>query len=205
MLTPLYWIFYNLITNSKGLWKGLKKWCSLFPGVHSLIWPKWILLINITKPFLRCMKWNTLLRFRSVSFFSSQIIWQISASNKSSLGGFEIFSNVSRLTGKLNKLNISSSRMPGKSEVKRQRHELPGRFSFKADFSSSYCRLNLNSLRTSSPIWASEASLARTRERAAKPRGAPRSRVLARLTSPTQIGELARRLQFEVLLGQNTT
>ena len=95
--------------------------------------------------------------------------------------------------------------MPGKSEVKRQRHELPGTFSFKADFSSSYCRLNLNSLRTSSPIWASEASLARTRERAAKPRGAPRSRVLARLTSPTQIGELARRLQLEVLLGQNTT
>ena len=44
----------------------------------------------------------------------------MSASNKSSLGGFEIFSNVSRLTGKLNKLNISSSRMPGKSEVKRQ-------------------------------------------------------------------------------------
>ena len=29
------------------------------------------------------------------------------------------------------------------------------------------------SLRASSPIWASEASLARTRERAAKPRGAP--------------------------------
>ena len=28
------------------------------------------------------------------------------------------------------------------------------------------------SLRASSPIWASEASLARTRERAAKPRGA---------------------------------
>lgn len=24
MLTLLYWIFYNLITNSKGLWKGLK-------------------------------------------------------------------------------------------------------------------------------------------------------------------------------------
>ena len=43
------------------------------------------------------------------------------------------------------------------------------------------------SLRASSPIWASEASLSRTRERAAKPRG-------ARLTSLTQIGELARRL-----------
>ena len=42
------------------------------------------------------------------------------------------------------------------------------------------------SLRASSPIWASEASLARTCERAA-----PRSRVLARLA---QIGELARRL-----------
>ena len=38
------------------------------------------------------------------------------------------------------------------------------------------------SLWASSPIWASEASLARTRERA------------ARLTSLTQIGELARRL-----------
>ena len=54
------------------------------------------------------------------------------------------------------------------------------------------------SLRASSPIWASEASLARTRERAAKPQGSfprpPRSRVLARLTSHTQIGELARRL-----------
>ena len=32
-------------------------------------------------------------------------------------------------------------------------------------------------------FWASEMSLARTRERAAKPRGAPRSRVLARLAS----------------------
>ena len=30
----------------------------------------------------------------------------------------------------------------------------------------------ISSLRASSPIWASEASLARTRERAAKPRGA---------------------------------
>ena len=56
-----------------------------------------------------------------------------------------------------------------------------------------------DSLRASSPIWASEASLARTRERAAKPRGAeertPRSRVLARLT---QIGELARRLGLRI-------
>ena len=34
----------------------------------------------------------------------------------------------------------------------------------------------------------------RTRERAAKPRGALRSRVLARLTLLAQIGELARRL-----------
>ena len=83
------------------------------------------------------------------------------------------------------------------------------------------------SLRASSPIWASEASLARTRERAAKPRGAvlrlavlrlgevqmkictgwleallspaprgfaARSRVLSRLASFAQIGELARRL-----------
>ena len=54
-------------------------------------------------------------------------------------------------------------------------------------------RQNDASLRASSPIWAREASLARTRERAAKPRGAaPRSRVLARLA---QIGELARRLK----------
>ena len=50
------------------------------------------------------------------------------------------------------------------------------------------------SLRASSPIWASETSLARTREGAAKPRGAFRSRVLARLSSLAQIGELARRL-----------
>ena len=52
------------------------------------------------------------------------------------------------------------------------------------------------SLRTSSPIWASEASLARTSERGAEdPRGfAARSRVLARLVSLAQIGELARRL-----------
>ena len=44
-------------------------------------------------------------------------------------------------------------------------------------------------------FWASETSLARTRERAAKPRGssAPRSRVVPRLASPAQIGELARR------------
>ena len=58
-----------------------------------------------------------------------------------------------------------------------------------------------NSLRASSPIWASEASLARTRERGAEgpaPRGfAARSRVLARLVSLAQIGELARRLSKE--------
>ena len=44
------------------------------------------------------------------------------------------------------------------------------------------------SLRASVPIWASNASLARTRERAAKPRGtgAPRSRVLARLVRPNK-------------------
>ena len=52
------------------------------------------------------------------------------------------------------------------------------------------------SLRASSPIWAREASLARTSELAAKPRGAPRSRVLAKLTSLAQIRELARRLRF---------
>ena len=39
----------------------------------------------------------------------------------------------------------------------------------------------------SSPVWASETGLARTRERAAK-------RVLASLASLAQIGELARRL-----------
>ena len=62
------------------------------------------------------------------------------------------------------------------------------------------------SLRASSPIWVSEVSLARTRER--RDRGkessslpsparrgfAARSRVLARLASLAQIGELARRL-----------
>ena len=56
----------------------------------------------------------------------------------------------------------------------------------------------MDSLRASSPIWASETSLARTCERAAKLRGAEaprRSRVLARLASLAQIGELARRLQ----------
>ena len=61
----------------------------------------------------------------------------------------------------------------------------------------------IGSLRASSPIWASEASLARTRERGAEkkkllssaPRGfAARSRVLARLVLLAQIGELARRL-----------
>ena len=48
------------------------------------------------------------------------------------------------------------------------------------------------SLRVSSPIWASEASLARTRF-------AARSRVLARLVSLTQIGELARRLGSQAM------
>ena len=53
------------------------------------------------------------------------------------------------------------------------------------------------SLRASSPIWVSEVSLARTRERGGRaPRGfAARSRVLARLASLAQIGELARRLK----------
>ena len=58
--------------------------------------------------------------------------------------------------------------------------------------------MDKDSVRASSPIWASEASLARTCERAAKPRGAgasaPHSRVLGRLTSLAQIEELARRL-----------
>ena len=49
------------------------------------------------------------------------------------------------------------------------------------------------SLRASSPVWSSEASLARTPFPA--PRGfAASSRVLARLVSLAQIGELARRL-----------
>ena len=56
---------------------------------------------------------------------------------------------------------------------------------------------NQLSLRASSLIWASEASLARTRERGAfysAPRGfAARSRVLGRLVSLAQIGELPRR------------
>ena len=50
------------------------------------------------------------------------------------------------------------------------------------------------SLLASSPVWASKTGLARTRERAAKPR--PHSRVLARLASLAQIGELARRLSL---------
>ena len=37
-------------------------------------------------------------------------------------------------------------------------------------------------------------------ERAVKPRGAPRSRFLARLTSLAQIGELARRLYISRIL-----
>ena len=57
------------------------------------------------------------------------------------------------------------------------------------------------SLRASSPIWASEASLGRNRERAGKPRGAaesaPRARFLARLA---QIGELARGLRKVVVV-----
>ena len=54
-----------------------------------------------------------------------------------------------------------------------------------------------------------ETSLARMRERAAKPRGAeesssgPRSHVLARLASLAQIGELARRLMNSVQVTQN--
>ena len=48
------------------------------------------------------------------------------------------------------------------------------------------------SLRASSPIWASEASLARTRKEG--PKGLFPSRVLARLVSLAQMGEPARRL-----------
>ena len=50
------------------------------------------------------------------------------------------------------------------------------------------------SLWASSLIWASETSLARTRERAAKPWGTLRSCILARLPLLAQIGELVRRL-----------
>ena len=56
-----------------------------------------------------------------------------------------------------------------------------------------------DSLRASSPIWSSEASRARTRERAAKPRGAEESRALPRLSRvyfsryPAN-GDLARRI-----------
>ena len=46
---------------------------------------------------------------------------------------------------------------------------------------------------TTSTVWASETSLARTCEQVF-PRSAPPSRVLARLASLAQIGELARRL-----------
>ena len=56
------------------------------------------------------------------------------------------------------------------------------------------------SLQASTPIWASEVSLARTCERGGEAparRGfAPRSHVLARLASLAQIGELARRLSL---------
>ena len=46
----------------------------------------------------------------------------------------------------------------------------------------------LNSLRASSPIWGSEASLAKTRERAAKPRG---GRGEARFACPNKESLLA--------------
>ena len=67
----------------------------------------------------------------------------------------------------------------------------------------AHLRISL-SLRARSPIWVSEVSLARTREREGRgklfspaPRGfAARSRVLARLASLAQIGELARRLDI---------
>ena len=60
-------------------------------------------------------------------------------------------------------------------------------------FTSLHSCYPQNSLRASSPIWASEVSLARTRERGGF---VARSRVLARLA---QIGELARRLPPEEL------
>ena len=66
----------------------------------------------------------------------------------------------------------------------------------KARLANASVSIPLCSLRASSPAWAGEASLARTRERGASaPRGfAALSHVLARLASLAQIGELARRL-----------
>ena len=66
----------------------------------------------------------------------------------------------------------------------------------KARLANASVSIPLCSLRASSPVWAGEASLARTRERGASaPRGfAALSHVLARLASLAQIGELARRL-----------
>ena len=64
-----------------------------------------------------------------------------------------------------------------------------------------YFQTNI-SLRASSPIWASEVSRARARERAAKPRGAKRGAVASPLVCLSRVyfsryppnGELARRL-----------
>ena len=61
-------------------------------------------------------------------------------------------------------------------------------FTRKVVLLASFCKwgfLGLGSLQKSSPIWASEASRARTRERAPKPREGPRppfSRLLSRAT-----------------------
>ena len=58
-----------------------------------------------------------------------------------------------------------------------------------------YCIIDtIASLRASSPIWASEVTLVRTRDRGF----AARSRVLERLASLAQIGELARKLHYSL-------
>ena len=68
---------------------------------------------------------------------------------------------------------------------------------FPISSASNHVILNvLYSLRASSPIWASEASLLRTRKRGAS---APRLRILVRFASLAHIGELARRLSSLVL------
>ena len=72
-------------------------------------------------------------------------------------------------------------------------HQLVG-FSTKSAQIKSWKFKWANSLRASSPIWASEANLARTRERGAE-EGLRRSLARSRETrSLAQIGELARRL-----------
>ena len=81
-------------------------------------------------------------------------------------------------------------RCTGTSFSSRVFHQLVG-FSTKSAQIKSWKFKWANSLRASSPIWASEASLASEGPREGF---AARSRVLARLVPFAQIGELARRL-----------